>query len=106
MSFFQKVINILIGQATSFVLDVFVQGFQSRIFGFEQGLGAISQETSSVLINSVPFFDYSMPVSHQFSNIGGITVDKRDKKLDPVSHIRISSIQLCLDKIPKITEIQ
>ncbi|CAL2041277.1 unnamed protein product [Caenorhabditis brenneri] len=84
MSFIQKVINVMIGQATSFVLNVFVQGFQSRIFGFNEGLGEISKQTSSVMINSVPFFDYSMPISHQFSNIGGITVDKKGtKKLDP-----------------------
>ncbi|CAO4374987.1 unnamed protein product [Caenorhabditis nigoni] len=84
MSFIQKVINVLIGQATSFVLDIFVQGFQSRIFGFNQNLASISKESSAVLINSVPFFDYSMPMSHQFSNIGGITVDKKGvKKLDP-----------------------
>uniref|UniRef100_A0A8R1IQI5 glucuronosyltransferase n=1 Tax=Caenorhabditis japonica TaxID=281687 RepID=A0A8R1IQI5_CAEJA len=48
-----------------------------------EDLASISKDASSVLINSVPFFDYSMPLSHQFSNIGGITVDKNAEYLDP-----------------------
>uniref|UniRef100_A0A8R1EK31 glucuronosyltransferase n=1 Tax=Caenorhabditis japonica TaxID=281687 RepID=A0A8R1EK31_CAEJA len=83
MTFFQKVVNILIGHVTSFVLDVFVQAQQSRVFNFDPDLASISKDASSVLINSVPFFDYSMPLSHQFSNIGGITVDKNAQYLDP-----------------------
>ncbi|EFO92291.1 CRE-UGT-59 protein [Caenorhabditis remanei] len=97
MSFLQKVINVLIGQATSFVLDVFVQGFQSRIFN--QDLASISKETSSLMINSVPFFDYSMPSSHQFSNIGGITVDKKGtKKLDPVGLLLLGGLKKLIFK--------
>ncbi|CAI2351074.1 unnamed protein product [Caenorhabditis sp. 36 PRJEB53466] len=82
MTFLQKVTNCLIGHVTSFVFEVFAQARQSRIFRFHQDLASVSKESSSILINSIPFFDYSMPLSHQFSNIGGITVDKKGQKLD------------------------
>lgn len=90
MTFLQKASNVIIGQVTSFVLDVFAQARQSRLFAVD--LAGLSEQSSSLLINSVFFFDYSMPLSHQFSNIGGITVEKRGQKLDPVSEEQVSDI--------------
>ncbi|CAI5449063.1 unnamed protein product [Caenorhabditis angaria] len=80
MTFLQKFVNILIGQTTSILLENFVQSRQSKIFGFD--LSETIQQTSSVLVNSAPFFDFSMPTSQQFSNIAGFTVDKNPPKLD------------------------
>ncbi|CAB3409221.1 unnamed protein product [Caenorhabditis bovis] len=85
MSFRQKVENVLIGVVTSFVQTNIVQSFQESAFrasGLTEALSSLPEKSSSVLVNSMPLLDFAMPISHQFSNIAGFTVEKNKENLE------------------------
>lgn len=44
----------------------------------------LSRETSGVIVNSNPLFDFPAPSSHQFSFVGGFSIVKSEEQLSPV----------------------
>ncbi|PAV86846.1 hypothetical protein WR25_24236 [Diploscapter pachys] len=85
MTLLDRIHNLLVAAATG-IMYAFTRRRESKIFHNGEhkiNLLTLSRETSGVIVNSNPLFDFPAPSSHQFSFVGGFSIVKSEEQLSP-----------------------